>query len=201
MLKKLLLPLALALFASVGHAQTPVLDFTLSASSADGKTVIPKLTWTTTPAATSCSASGTAGSGWSGTQPVSGTQTLAAVSVNQAYALQCSWPGATRATVVWTPPTTNTDGSAYTDKGGFKVYYGTSATARTTVATVADPAATSWQSPVLTPATYFFSVTAFNLVGLESAQSGVGSKVITADAQQTRNIGLSITVPNAPILQ
>lgn len=184
--------------AATAHAQT--LNFSLATSSSDGKTVVPTLTWSTSPAASSCTASGTSGSGWTGPKANAGTEALAPTSTSAAYSLQCTWPGATIATVNWIAPTTNTDGSNYTNPGGFKVYYGTSATNRNTVATITDPTARSWTSPALAPGQWFFGVRAVNALGLESDDSNVASKTMTANASQNRQLNLSVTVPAAPVM-
>lgn len=192
---------ALAAFASQAPAQT--LDFTLSASSSDGKTVTPKLTWTTTPAATSCTATG--GTGWAGSKADSGTATLAAVTTSQAYVLACSWPGVNKATVVWTKPTTNTDNSAYTNPNGYRVQYGNTGASEANLTTSvylseAQTGTPSWTSPNLAAGTWYFGVKAVNTLGLESAISNIASKTMTADATQSRTLGLAITFPSSPVL-
>jgi hypothetical protein len=196
MLRKLIIIASLLTIAAAAQGQT--LDFTLSTSTPDGLTVVPKLTWNTVPAATICTASG--GVGWAGSKAASGTQTLAAVSATQAYGIVCSWPGAVKAAVTWTAPTTNVDGSAYTDPGGFRIQYGTSATNLATSVYLQDPAARSWTSPNLTAGTWYFAVRAYNSMGLEGPLSNVASKTMTADASKSAGLTLAITIPGAPIL-
>ena len=70
----------------------------------------PVLTWSTNPVAQSCTASG----GWSGTKAASGSQTQATIGASTNYTLTCTW-GSGSATVNWTPPTANTDGSVLTN--------------------------------------------------------------------------------------
>lgn len=199
---KALALVALAAFATQAPAQT--LDFTLSASSSDGKTVVPKLTWATTPAATSCTASGDAA--WTGTKTASGTSTLAGVSVSKTYILNCVWPGVTTAIVSWTPPTTNTDGSAYIDPNGFRVQWGNTGPNdaqldKTVYLDNAQSAGNTWTSPVLSPSgTWYFGVKAVNSLGLESALSNVASKIITSSVNQSRTLALAIKIPGAPVL-
>jgi hypothetical protein len=192
---------AICLAAPRTYSQT--LDFTLNANSTDGKTVVPKLTWATTPAATSCTGSG--GTGWAGTKAASGTQTLAAVSSSQSYVMVCNWPGVTKAVVTWTAPTTNSDGSAYTDAAGFHVLYGNVGPAEaqlTQSASITDPIAVTWTSPDLTPAgTWYFGLKAVNAVGLESILYNVAQKTVTAAASQSRTLGLSVKMPNPPVVQ
>lgn len=191
--------LGLVGFASQAPAQT--LDFTLSASSSDGKTVIPKLTWATTPAATSCTASGDAA--WTGTKAASGTTTLAGVTVSKTYVLVCSWPGVTKATLTWTPPTTNTDGTPYTDPNGFRIQWGNTGPAEAQLdqtTYIPQSAGNSWTSPNLAAGTWYFGVKAVNALGLESALSNVASKVLTAGTNQSRSLALGVKFPGAPVM-
>ncbi len=82
------------------------------------------------------------------------------------------------ATLSWTPPTQNTDGSALGNLAGYRVYYGPSATALTTSIQLANAGLTSYVVSNLTSGTYYFAITAYNSAGAESAMSNVGSKTI-----------------------
>lgn len=82
------------------------------------------------------------------------------------------------ATLTWTAPLLNTDGTALTDLAGYHIYYGTSAGALTTQIDVAGTTATTYAITGLAPGTYYFTVTAYSSVGTESAQSNVGTKTI-----------------------
>ncbi len=186
-----------------GVAQAQTLDFTLSASSSDGRTVVPRLTWTTTPVAASCTASG--GTGWSGSKAASGTQTLAGVTASQSYVLQCNWPGVTIAVVNWTKPTLNTDGSAYTNPNGYRIQYGNTGPAETQLTqsvylSEAQTATPSWTSPNLAPGLWYFGVKTVNTLGLESALSNVVSKTATAGVSRTVPLELTIKIPGAPVI-
>lgn len=79
----------------------------------------------------------------------------------------------------WTPPTQNTDGSALTNLAGYRVVYGTSATALAQTMPDYSTAVTSTCITGLAPATYYFAVKAFTSAGVESAHSNVASNVIT----------------------
>ena len=92
------------------------------------------------------------------------------------------------AELTWTAPTTNSDGSALSDLGGYKVYYGT--TARTCVHPDAGNCGYSNEIDVhnvitytlndLTDGqTYYFSVTAYDTSGNESDFSNEASKIMT----------------------
>lgn len=96
------------------------ITFTAQTTVGDG-TVVPALTWSTTPAASGCTASGA--TNWTGAKAASGTQTLPAISTSQTYNLTCNWPADTTATVSWTNPTQNTDGSAYADPLSVRLKY------------------------------------------------------------------------------
>jgi hypothetical protein len=91
-----------------------------------------------------------------------------------------AWAG--EATLTWTPPTQNTDGTAYTNFGGFKIYYGTDATNLPSVVDIPDTTNTknTYTITGLAPTTWFFSMTAYNSAGGESDKSGVVSKTISS---------------------
>ena len=90
------------------------------------------------------------------------TSSLAAFNVTvQAVALGS-------ATLSWTPPTQNTDGSALTDLAGYKIYWGTSQSNLSNVATINNPGVTTYLVENLVPGTYFFAATAFDTSGNES---------------------------------
>lgn len=181
---------AAALFAMPAGAQSPTLSFTAD-STPSGSNVITKLTWATTPAATSCTASGD----WSGTKTAAGTVTLPAVAPPKSYTLKCAWPGDTTATVRWGQPTTNTDGSPLTDLASYKVYRSMDA------ATIDAPTSTVRVVPApglssvylnLSPGTHFFAVKATNAAGLDSVLSNVASKTITPAVELTQTVGVKV---------
>lgn len=190
--------IALLIVAAPSFAQS--INFVLDTTTGtDKKSVIPKLTWSTTPAATSCTASGAVD--WTGAKSASGTATLAAVSTSVTYTLVCNWPGVTKASLTWIAPTQNTDGTPLTDLAGYRIDYGTSATVLDTAVYVQDAKITGWTSPNLAAGTWFFGVRAFNSLGLESALSNVVNRTLTAAASDTRILNLSIKIPNAPTVQ
>jgi hypothetical protein len=82
------------------------------------------------------------------------------------------------ATVSWTPPTQNTDGSALANLAGFRIAYGTSAQALNHVVEVANVGMTRYVIDNLSPATYFFAVKAYTTAGVESDYSNIASKTI-----------------------
>jgi hypothetical protein len=82
------------------------------------------------------------------------------------------------ATLSWTPPTTNTDGSALTNLAGYKVYWGTLHNNFANSIQINNPGLTTYVLEELTPATWYFAVTALNAQGVESTRSNIASKTI-----------------------
>jgi len=82
------------------------------------------------------------------------------------------------ATLSWTAPTENTDGSTLSNLTGYRIRYGTSESALTQTIVINNPSVTTYVVEDLAPATWFFAVTAVNSVGSESTQSNVASKQI-----------------------
>jgi hypothetical protein len=82
------------------------------------------------------------------------------------------------ATLTWTPPTQNVDGTSLTDLAGYRIYWGTSQNNLTNSTTVAGAGVSSALIEQLTPATYYFAVTAYDTVGNESAYSNVATKTV-----------------------
>ena len=83
------------------------------------------------------------------------------------------------ATVNWTPPLYNTDGSTLTDLAGYKIYYGTASNSLTQSIQVSNVGTASYTvSNLLNGTTWYFAVTAYNSSGAESALSTVTSKAI-----------------------
>lgn len=204
-MKRLLVIAALSILASTAAAQTPTFTFGVSGTSQDGKTIRPTISWATSPAATSCTASATpAKSDWTGTktaQAPAGGSLLTAVSATTSFQLVCNWPGDQVGVVTWVPPTTNTDGTPLTDLAGFRVQWGRASGDVNMDQTVylSEPARTTWTSPALSPAgPWFFGVKAFNSLGLESTLSNVVSKTITLTNSITRSMDIVIRFPAAP---
>jgi len=81
------------------------------------------------------------------------------------------------ATLSWTAPTTNSDGSSLTDLAGYKVYVGTASGNYQAPVTVGK--VTSYTLSNLTDGgTYYFAVSAYNTSGEESAKSNEASKTV-----------------------
>ncbi|TLY95629.1 MAG: hypothetical protein E6K40_04480 [Gammaproteobacteria bacterium] len=82
------------------------------------------------------------------------------------------------ATVSWSAPTQNTDGSALTNLAGFNIYYGTSAGNLSQSVQIANPGLTTYALGNLAPGAWYFAVNAYTTAGAESALSSIASKTI-----------------------
>lgn len=82
------------------------------------------------------------------------------------------------ATLSWTPPTTNTDGSPLTNLAGYRVYWGPAAGNYTSSVTLSNAGLTAYVVSSLAPGRYYFVVTALSSTGVESTFSNVASKLI-----------------------
>ena len=80
------------------------------------------------------------------------------------------------ATVTWTTPTTNNDGTALTNLASFRIDYGQSATALTQSIPVTNIGLTSYTVGNLSQGTWYFAVVAINAAGGESDPSNIASK-------------------------
>jgi hypothetical protein len=78
----------------------------------------------------------------------------------------------------WTPPTSNTDGSALTNLAGYRINYGTSSGALTNSVQIPTAGVTSYLVDNLTQGTWYFTVVAYTSAGLDSAASSMTSKTI-----------------------
>jgi len=83
-----------------------------------------------------------------------------------------------RATLSWTAPTENEDGSTLSNLAGYRIVYGTSASALTNTIQITNPSVTTYVVENLAPATWYFAVTAVNSTGAESNYSNVANKQI-----------------------
>ncbi len=83
------------------------------------------------------------------------------------------------ATLSWTPPTENTDGTVLTDLAGYKIYYGRTKDSLTEVVDVGQAGITSYVIENLSPATWYFSMTSYNDSGIESNRTEVVSKTVS----------------------
>jgi len=87
-------------------------------------------------------------------------------------------PTTGNATLSWTPPTQNTDGTALSNLAGFRVQYGASPSALTQTIQIANPGIATYVVTGLNSGTWYFSVKAYTSAGAESANSTVVNKTI-----------------------
>jgi ELWxxDGT repeat protein len=77
------------------------------------------------------------------------------------------------ATVSWLPVTLTTTGTPLINLGGYRIYFGASPIALTSIIDVPDPTVSSYVVPNLMPGTLYFAVTAYTSDGLESGLSTI----------------------------
>lgn len=83
------------------------------------------------------------------------------------------------ATLRWDPVKTDTSGKTLTNFGGYKIRYGTSASAMWYMIDVrGDPNKTTYVVKDLYPGTWYFAVSAYTTSGAEGDRSNVASKAI-----------------------
>lgn len=95
-----------------------------------------------------------------------------------AFSITVAQPTNGSATLSWTPPTQNTDGSSLTNLAGFRIQYGASSSALNQTIEVANPGLATYVVTGLNSGTWYFAVKAYSSNGAESAQSNVASKTI-----------------------
>jgi len=101
------------------------------------------------------------------------------VSTNLAtFSIQVVGTATGSATLSWTPPTQNTDGSPLNNLAGYKIYWGTQQGSYSNSVTVANPGLATYVVDQLTPAQWFFVVTAYSSTGVESSFSNAASKQV-----------------------
>lgn len=196
--------IASAIFGSKAHAQTaPTLTFTAETTTGV-ESVVPKLTWSTTPAATSCTASGDLA--WNGTKAASGSETLAAINASRTYTLKCDWPGDTTASLTWVKQLTYTSGAPLTI-AKYTIAFGTSLT---DVLLPTPPASVQKRdhnfptseaasvTGISTPGTYFFCLRALDAAGTPSDcgkradDSSYPAKILSGSASATRSTAIAV---------
>lgn len=112
------------------------------------------------------------------TQPTNGGTACPVLTETRTVTQACSVPAIGTASLQWTPPTRNTDGTALTNLAGYRVHYGRDADELTQTVQVESPISTRYVIERLAPGTYFFAVRAHTSDGNESANSNVVTKVV-----------------------
>ena len=86
--------------------------------------------------------------------------------------------GTGAATVSWTVPTQNTNGTALTNLAGVRIYYGTSSSTLSQQIQLAGTSTTTYTIDNLAAGTWYFGAAAYNTAGTQSAMSAIVSKSI-----------------------
>jgi hypothetical protein len=159
-------------------------SFTPTASDADGDmlafSISGKPAWAAFNTATG-KLSGTPASGQTGSYMniVISVSDGTASAALPAFAITVSpAPNSGTATLSWSAPTQNTDGSALIDLAGFRVYHGTSPDALDEMTQLPGASTSTYIFNQLASGTHYFAVAAYTSSGTESALSTVGSKTI-----------------------
>ena len=82
------------------------------------------------------------------------------------------------ATLSWTPPTENEDGTALSNLAGYRIYWGTTTGSYPNSVTINNPGVVMFVVDNLVPGSYVFAITAFNIAGVESVYSNTATKVV-----------------------
>src|ERR1700676_1939718 len=82
------------------------------------------------------------------------------------------------ATLTWTRPTHNTDGTPLTNLAGYRIYYGNQANALTQTIQINNAGTTALVVGNLTPGTWYFAISAFSSAQAESAESAVQNAAV-----------------------
>ena len=165
--------------ATVGQAYS----FQPTASDPEGKSLKFSITgkpgWASFDASTG-RLSGTPGASDAGTSSTivisvsDGTNTVSLAS----FVLSVAAAGTGTATVRWVAPTANVDGSPLTNLAGFRIRYGKSLSNLDQSVTISGASANSYRITGLTTGTWYFTLSAFTNVGVESKPSAAASKTI-----------------------
>ncbi|GAC1499721.1 MAG: hypothetical protein NVS1B6_05800 [Steroidobacteraceae bacterium] len=106
---------------------------------------------------------------------VSDGRTAAAL---QRFSISVTQVATGTATLTWITPTQNSDGSALTNLGGYRILYGTSAMQLTKTVQITSPGLTSAMIEGLSPGTYYFAIQSVATDGAMSVPSNLVSKTI-----------------------
>jgi hypothetical protein len=80
------------------------------------------------------------------------------------------------ATLNWTPPTQNMDGSPLSDLSGYIIFYGTNPSSLSQQISLSDPSLSTYVVPGLSTGTWYFAVKAVTSSGVDSGFSNTASK-------------------------
>jgi hypothetical protein len=92
--------------------------------------------------------------------------------------VQAPHPSNGTATLTWSAPTSNTNGTSVTPLVGYTIFYGTTASSLTQSVVITSPSTLNYEISGLSSGTWYFAVAANAADGTQSAQSIIGSKTI-----------------------
>jgi hypothetical protein len=95
-----------------------------------------------------------------------------------AIAVSSGSTGSGSATLSWTPPTTNSNGTTLTNLAGYRIYYGNSSSAMNRTIQVANAGLSRYVVDSLAAGTWYFNVRAYTSTGVESSASNTASKTV-----------------------
>lgn len=96
-----------------------------------------------------------------------------------AFSITVTASGTGSATLSWTPPTENTDGSTLTDLASYRILYGRSAEQLDQSIDIGNPSISSYVVENLTAGAWYFAVVAVNSRGASSDPSNIASKTVS----------------------
>jgi hypothetical protein len=128
-----------------------------------------------------------------------GSRTVNGILVDTTYNIACTG-GKDYSDVSWTAPTHNTDGTPLTNLGGFKIYYATTqaGVANATPIIIANPAATTYRINGQPNSVYYYQMTAYNTLSVESARTGFLTNTINRVAANASTLVDITSEPNPP---
>lgn len=203
------------MFAQQASAQSTI-TLTPSITAGDG-TLVTDVAWSTSPAlptGTPCTASSTPSTPqWAGAKAGSGSVVGLTFTADQRLTLACVFPGDSIVTFTWTPATTNTNGTAYTNRALTRIRHTFNATLPTSPLPACNAGGVSCvemddSTPtrptmrtvtgVTTTGTLRAVATHVNASGLESAASNAVTKAFQGNVTVTQQVDLIVrSVPNA----
>jgi len=96
------------------------------------------------------------------------------------FAIEITQVALGSATLSWTPPTENTDGSPLMDLSAYKIYWGTTQGVYVNSVRIDNPGISTYVVENLVPNTYYFVATSINGAGEESSYSNVAMKIVNS---------------------
>ena len=108
---------------------------------------------------------------------ISVTDGMQSVAMNP-YSIQVTQSSLGSATLTLLAPSTNTDGTPFTDLASYKLYFGTTRGSHPNQIFIDNPGISDYVVENLAPATYYFVATAINSTGMESSFSNEVSRSV-----------------------